>query len=58
MKKLANKIKIGKKRKHFKKIASMDKLKKRANKQARELLLKKLTKGKGKGDLSMHVEQS
>ena len=31
----------------------MDKLKKRANKQARELLLKKLTKGKGKGDLSM-----
>ena len=52
MKKLANKIKIGKK-KAAKKIASMDKLKKRANKQARELLLKKLTKGKGKGDLSM-----
>ena len=36
----------------------MDKLKKRANKQARELLLKKLTKGKGKGDLSMAVDQS
>ena len=56
MKKLANKIKIGKK-KAAKKIASMDKLKKRANKQARELLLKKLTKGKGKGDLSMARRQ-
>ena len=35
----------------------MDKLKKRANKQARELLLKKLTKGKGKGDLSFARRQ-
>ena len=35
----------------------MDKLKVRANKQARELLLKKMTKGKGKDQLSLARRQ-
>ena len=56
MKKLARKIQIGKK-KAAKKVASMDKLKIRANKQARELLLKKMTKGKGKDQLSLARRQ-
>ena len=56
MKKLARKIQIGKK-KAAKKVASMDKLKVRANKQARELLLKKMTKGKGKDQLSLARRQ-
>ena len=45
------KIALGKK-KAAKKLASPEKLKSRANKAARELLLKKILKDKKKGDLS------
>jgi len=45
------KIALGKK-KAAKKLASPEKLKSRANKAARELLIKKLLKDKKKGDLS------
>ena len=44
------KIKLGRK-KAAKKLASPEKLKARANKQARELIIKKILKGKSKGDL-------
>lgn len=56
MKRLAPKIKMGRK-KAAKKIASPEKLKKRALKQAREILLKKLTKGTSKGELSFARRQ-
>jgi thiamine kinase-like enzyme len=52
MKKLAPKIAIGRAR-AARKIANMDTLKKRAKKQARNMLAKKLTKGVGKADLNM-----
>ena len=44
------KIKLGRK-KAAKKLASPEKLKARAQKQAREIIIKKLLKGKSKGDL-------
>ncbi len=45
------KIALGRK-KASKKLASKDVLLKRANKQARDVIVKKMTKGKGKGELS------
>lgn len=56
MKRLAPKIALGKK-KAAKKIASPDKLKARANKQARNLLMKKLTKDIPKAELSFARRQ-
>ena len=52
MKRLAPKIKLGRERAK-KRLASKDKLEKRSRKQARNMLLKKFTKGKSKGDLPM-----
>ena len=52
MKKLAPKIALGRKR-AARKMANMDTLKKRAKKQARNMIAKKLTKGVSKGDLNM-----
>lgn len=52
MKKMKAKIAIGRK-KAAKKIASMDVLKKRARKQARNMLFKKLTKDIPKDELSL-----
>jgi thiamine kinase-like enzyme len=52
MKKLAPKIAIGRAR-AARKMANMDTLKKRAKKQARNMIAKKLTKGQSKGDLNM-----
>jgi hypothetical protein len=52
LKKNKAKIAIGRKR-AARKVASMDVLKKRANKQARMTIMKKITKGVEKGDLSM-----
>ena len=51
MKKNKAKIALGRKR-AAKKLASPEKLKKKANKAAREVLTKKILKGKKKGDLS------
>jgi hypothetical protein len=51
------KIAIGRKR-AAKKIASLDVLKKRARKAAREVLLKKITKDIPKAELSMSRRQS
>ena len=51
------KIAIGRKR-AARKIASPEKLKKRAQKQARMTILKKITKGIDKGELSMSRRQS
>ena len=52
LKKNKAKIAIGRKR-AARKVASMDVLKKRAAKQARMTIMKKITKGVEKGDLSM-----
>ena len=52
MKKLAPKIALGRKR-AARKMANMETLKKRAKKQARNMIAKKLTKGISKGDLNM-----
>jgi len=52
MKKLAPKIALGRKR-AARKMANMETLKKRAKKQARNMIAKKLTKGVSKGDLNM-----
>jgi len=51
------KIALGKK-KAAKKLASPEKLKQRAEKQAREILIKKLLKNKSKNDLSFAGRQS
>ena len=40
------------------KTANMDTLKKRAMKQARNMIIKKITKGQDKGDMSMARKQS
>ena len=52
LKKNKAKIAMGRKR-AARKVASMDVLKKRAQKQARMTIFKKLTKGVDKGELSM-----
>jgi hypothetical protein len=52
LKKNKAKIAMGRKR-AARKVASMDTIKKRAMKQARNTFLKKITKGADKGDLSM-----
>ncbi len=52
MKKLAPKIAIGRAR-AARKMANMDTLKKRAKKQARNMLAKKFSKGIAKADLNM-----
>ena len=57
LKKNKAKIAIGRK-KAARKIADMDTLKKRARKQARNLLLKKITKDIPKGELSFARRQS
>ena len=57
MKKMKAKIAIGR-AKAAKKIATMDVLKKRARKKAREILLKKLTKDIPKSELSLSRRQS
>lgn len=51
MKKMKNRIKIGRER-AMRKTPTMDTIKKRANKQARILMMKKLTKGVSKDELS------
>tara|TARA_B110000858_G_scaffold195678_1_gene252633 strand:+ start:1459 stop:1845 length:387 start_codon:yes stop_codon:yes gene_type:complete len=51
MKKMKNRIKIGRER-AMRKTPTMDTIKKRANKQARILMMKKLTKGASKDELS------
>ena len=51
------KIALGRK-KAAKKLASPEQLKKRAEKQARNIFVKKLTKDKDKGDLSFGARQS
>ena len=56
MKKLAPKIALGRKR-AARKMANMDTLKKRAKKQARNMIAKKLTRGLSKGDLNMARRQ-
>ena len=54
-----NKAKILRGRKKAaKKLASMDKLQARAEKQARNILLKKILQGKDKSDLSFAARQS
>tara|TARA_B100001057_G_C22148602_1_gene681107 strand:+ start:147 stop:530 length:384 start_codon:yes stop_codon:yes gene_type:complete len=57
LKKNKAKIAIGRK-KAARKIADMDTLKKRARKQARNLILKKITKNIPKGELSFARRQS
>ncbi len=52
MKKLAPKIAMGRAR-AARKVANMETLKKRAQKQARNMIAKKLTKGISKADLNM-----
>ena len=52
MKRMKAKIAMGRKR-AARKVASMDKLKKRARKQARNMLVKKIIKDTPKADLSM-----
>tara|TARA_S200002703_G_scaffold103907_1_gene90140 strand:+ start:1734 stop:2216 length:483 start_codon:yes stop_codon:yes gene_type:complete len=52
MKKLKSKIALGRKRAE-RKVASIDVLKKRAQKQARNFFAKKITKGQDKGELGM-----
>ena len=56
MKKLAPKIALGRKR-AARKMANMETLKKRAKKQARNMIAKKLTRGLSKGDLHMARRQ-
>jgi len=56
MKKLAPKIALGRKR-AARKMANMETLKKRAKKQARNMIAKKLTRGLSKGDLNMARRQ-
>jgi len=56
MKKMKSKIALGRKR-AARKVASIDKLKTRAQKQARNTFLKKMTKGIDKGELSMARRQ-
>ena len=56
LKKNKAKIAMGRKRAE-RKVASVDKLKKRAQKQARNTFLKKMTKGVDKGELSMARRQ-
>ncbi len=56
MKKAKAKIKLGRK-KAEKKLASKETLMKRARKHARDMIVKKLTKGKGKADLSFAQRQ-
>ena len=51
--KLARSLKKNKAKIAARKVASMDTIKKRAMKQARNTFLKKITKGADKGDLSM-----
>ncbi len=51
MKKMKNRIKIGRER-AMRKTTTMDTVKKRANRQARILMMKKLTKGASKDELS------
>ena len=58
LKKNKAKIAIGRKKKAARKIADMETLKKRARKQARNLLLKKITKDIPKGELSFARRQS
>ncbi len=57
LKKNKAKIAMGRKR-AARKTANMDTLKKRAMKQARNMIIKKITKGKDKGDMSMARKQS
>jgi len=52
LKKLKSKIALGRKRAE-RKVASIDVLKKRAQKQARNFFAKKITKGQDKGELGM-----
>lgn len=52
MKKMKSKIAMGRKRAE-RKVASIDVLKKRAQKQARNFFAKKITKGQDKGELGM-----
>tara|TARA_B100000780_G_scaffold234179_1_gene174507 strand:- start:2926 stop:3294 length:369 start_codon:yes stop_codon:yes gene_type:complete len=52
-----SKIALGRK-KASKKLADKDTLMKRATKQAKDAIIKKLTKGKGKGELSFAQRQS
>jgi hypothetical protein len=56
MKKMKSRIKIGKAR-AMRKTPTMDVIKKRAHRQARLKILKKLTKGMSKGDLSFAKRQ-
>jgi hypothetical protein len=56
MKKNKAKIKIGKK-KALKKVANPEKLKKMAMKKARDMIAKKLVKGKSKSDMGMAQKQ-
>jgi len=57
MKRMSRRIQIAKMR-ALKKAPSMDKLKDRANKQARRDMVKKYTRGKSKTDLSMGQRNS
>ena len=57
LKKNKAKIAMGRKR-AARKTANLDTLKKRAMKQARNMIIKKITKGKDKGDMSMARKQS
>jgi len=57
LKKNKAKIAMGRKR-AARKTANMDTLKKRAMKQARNMIIKKITKGQDKGDMSMARKQS
>ena len=56
MKRLKSRIKIGRERQK-RKMADKGRLQKRAVKQARNQLVKKITKGKSKGDLSFARRQ-
>jgi len=57
MKKMKGRIKIGRLR-ALKRTPTMDVIKKRAKKKARLLMLKKLTRGKSKQDMSFAMRQS
>lgn len=56
MKKIKHKIKLGRER-ALRKTPNMDVVKKRAHKKARKLLLKKLTKGQDKSEISFARRQ-
>ncbi len=56
MKKMKSRIKIGKAR-AMRRTPTMDVIKKRAHRQARLKVLRKLTRGMGKGDLSFAKRQ-